>query len=66
MNSYKALTKLRMEKGLNYREMAEILDISRVFYWQIENGKRTLTYAMAKKIAKVFNQKPDQIFYEES
>jgi putative transcriptional regulator len=45
--------------------MATFLGISKTFYWQIENKKRTLTYKMAVKIASVFNEKPDSLFYEE-
>ena len=32
-------------------------------YCQIENGQRRLSYQMAVKIAKIFNLKPDDIFY---
>ena len=65
MNNYQRLTKLRENSDLNHREMSELLGISRAFYWQIENKKRTLTYDMAKRIAKIFKKKPDDIFYEE-
>jgi putative transcriptional regulator len=45
--------------------MANLLDISKPFYWQLENNKRNLSYRMAIKIANVFDLKPDDIFYEE-
>ncbi len=45
--------------------MANFLNISKTFYWQIENQKRTLTYKMANRIAAVFHKKPDDLFYEE-
>lgn len=59
------LRKLRNEKNITVYKMAEILKISPSFYTQIENNKRTLTYEMAVKIAKIFNKKPDKIFYED-
>ena len=45
--------------------MASMLGISQSFYSQIEHKSRTLTYKMAVKIAKVFNKKPDDLFYEQ-
>lgn len=59
------LMKLREKKGFSYEAMAKELKISKVFYWQIEHGKRGLSYEMAKKIAEIFALKPDDIFYEE-
>lgn len=44
--------------------MAEYLNISYAYYWQIENNKRQLYYSLAIKIAKIFDLKPDQIFYK--
>lgn len=46
--------------------MAELLGISKTYYWQIENKKRRLSYDMAIKIARLFEQRPDTIFYEDS
>ena len=45
--------------------MADILGISKAFYYQIENMDRKLTYDMAIKIANIFNTKPDAIFYDD-
>ena len=45
--------------------MAIKLGISKPFYWQIENGKRNLSYKMAVKIASIFKMKPDDIFYKD-
>lgn len=58
------LKELRLEKNYNYEQMAQLLGISQGFYWQIENKKRRLYYDMAKKIADIFDLKPDDIFYE--
>lgn len=64
VSGYQKLTKIRNEKKYSYEDMAEKLAISKSFYWQIEHKKRRLYYDMAKKIAKVFGLKPDDIFYE--
>ena len=63
-SGYPKLTKIRKAKQYSYDDMAEKLKISKCFYWQIEHKKRRLYYDMAKNIAKVFDLKPDDIFYE--
>ncbi len=55
---------LREQCGLSYNEMSKLLGINKTFYWQIEHGKRRLSYNMAFNISRVFNLKPDDIFYE--
>lgn len=62
---YNKLKSLRKSNNLTSQQMSERLNISKTFYWQIENKKRKLSYEMAIKIAKIFNTKPDTIFYEE-
>jgi putative transcriptional regulator len=59
------LKDLRIKNNYTYQYMANLLNISKAFYWQIENNKRTLTYKMAIKIASIFNKKPDDIFYND-
>lgn len=54
---------LRKEAGLTVYDMAEKVGITASFYSQIENKRRRLFYDMAIKIAKVFDKKPDDIFY---
>ena len=60
------LKSLREKKNLRYEDMAKILNISKSYYWQIEHGNRRLYYEMAKKIAKIFGLKPDDIFYKDN
>ena len=60
------LQRLRMNKGLSYENMAKKLGISKSYYWQLEHRNRRLSYNMAKKIAKIFNLKPDDIFFEDN
>lgn len=62
---YQKLANLREEKGISYQEMADSLGISKCYYWQLEHKKRRLYYDLAKKIATIFELKPDDIFYDE-
>ncbi len=59
------LKERRMASGYSCRQMAMKLNISKTFYWQIENDKRRMSYDMAVKIADVFKLKPDDLFYEQ-
>lgn len=62
---HQKLKDLRIKKGYRCLDIANVLGISKTFYWQIENGKRTLTYHMAVKIARIFKTKPDNLFFED-
>jgi len=56
----------RLDSNLTYQEVADAIGVSKPYYWQIENGKRGLSYDLAVKIAGVFDKKPDDIFLVES
>ena len=58
------LKEIRNKNGYSCGDMAKKLNISKTYYWQIENKKRNLSYEMAINIAAVFNLKPDELFYE--
>lgn len=60
------LKKLRLEKGYTYQQMADMLGVCKAFYWQIEHNNRRLQYDFAKKVASIFNLRPDDIFFEET
>lgn len=60
----KKLNELRLEKGMTYQQVADLVGISKEHYWFIENGKRGLSYEMAIKISEVFNKTPDDIFFD--
>lgn len=62
---YDKLQKLRMEHGYSCRQIGKMVGITGAYYCQIETGVRNLSYNLACKIAKVFNMKPDEIFYED-
>ncbi len=59
------LRKLRMKYSLTCEDMASILGMSKTYYYQLENKKRRLYYHVAVRIAKVFNKRPDDIFYDD-
>lgn len=60
------LKSLRIKHGYTYQDMADILQICKAYYWQIEHKNRRLSYDMAKKIAQIFGLRPDDIFYDET
>ena len=62
---YIKLREIRKENKYSQQAMADKLNISKAFYSQIENEKRNLTYLMAVRISKIFEMKPDEIFYNE-
>ena len=59
------LKEYRETANYSFREMAELLGISKTYYWQLENNKRRISYNMAIKIATIFKLKPDDLFYNE-
>ena len=61
----KKLKELRNKYNYSCADMVKEMNVTRPFYWQLENGKRRLTYERAIQIAKVFKMRPDDIFYEE-
>lgn len=60
----KYLKQLRNDANYTHQNMADNLNISKTYYWQIENKKRRLSYQMAFDIANIFGKKPDEIFYQ--
>lgn len=59
------LKELRKQYGYSCQIMANKLNISKSFYWQIEQKERRLSYETACKIANIFKLKPDDIFYND-
>jgi len=58
------LRELRLEHKIKLKDMATLVGLSPSFYYQVEKGSRKLSYENAYKIARVFDLKPDQLFYE--
>lgn len=63
--SMNKLQQYRIKHHYSCQFMADKLNISKSFYWQIENRKRRLSYEVALKIANIFNVKPDVLFFDE-
>ncbi len=59
------LQEYRKKRNVTREMLANALGVSRVYIWQIEKGKRRLTYDLAFKIASYLKTKPDVLFYEE-
>ena len=59
------LKKIRLKNKFTNQFMADILGISKPYYWQLEHDQKRLTYEMAIKIANIFHLKPDELFYDE-
>lgn len=56
------LRRMREERGLTLQQLADAVGITKPYLWQIENGKRRLSYALAVKIASVLETTPDEVF----
>lgn len=59
------LKKIRVRNKYSFNYMAQELNISKTYYWQLEHNQRRISYEMAFKIAKIFGKKPDDIFYQD-
>lgn len=56
------IKKLREEKGMTQKSLADEIGISESFYCQLEGGKRRLTIDYAIKIANALSKSLDEIF----
>lgn len=59
------LKEFRLKNKFTNQFMADILGISKPYYWQIEHNQKRLSYDMAIRIAAVFHLKPDELFYDD-
>lgn len=59
------LRELRIASGYTGVEIAKRVGISKSYYFQIEYGQKRLYYDLAIRIAKIFNKKPDAVFYDD-
>lgn len=60
------LKEYRLKRNYSCETMARKLGISKTYYWQIEQGKRRITYDMALKLSDIFNTTPDTLLYEDT
>jgi putative transcriptional regulator len=59
------LIKVRLKHNKTLQQVADEIGVSKPYYWQIENGKRGLSYDLAVKISAVFESNPDDIFLKD-
>lgn len=62
-NENKNLETIRLERKLSHNEIADLSNISRSFYTLIENGNRTPSIGVAKKISLALNLTLDEFFH---
>jgi len=55
----------REKNSYSFQKMANLLGISKTYYWQIENKKRRLSYEMAIRISDIFSIRPDEMFFDD-
>jgi len=54
---------LRRKNNYTYLQIAQMLNCSKTYTWQLITGKRRMNYEQAIIIASIFNMKPDELFY---
>ena len=57
--------RLRKARGLTQEDIAKKLKVSKAYLSMIETGKRSLDYEMAIQMARIFDVKPDDVFFED-
>lgn len=57
------LKKIRKQNGFTINDMSLKLRVTPSYYWKIENKRRRLFYDMSIRIARIFDVKPDDLFY---
>ncbi len=59
------LREYRLKNRFTNQFMADMLGISKPYYWQLEHNQKRLTYDLAIEISEIFHLKPDDLFYSE-
>lgn len=56
------IRRIRQEKGMSAKNVADLMGISRPFYTQLEGGKRRLSLRYMIGIAKALKVKPGELY----
>lgn len=56
----------RVKNGYTLDKLARKLKITKQYLWDIEDGRRTLSYKMAFQISEILGASPDEIFLEDN
>jgi len=65
MKKYRKLQALRVKRGYTLKTLAQKLGISKQYLWDIEDGRRTLSYKMAYRISIILEECTDKIFLDD-
>lgn len=65
MKKYRYLARLREVNRYSLKVLASKVGISKQYLWDIEDGRKILSYKMAYKLSKILEVKPDEIFLED-
>lgn len=65
MKTYRKLEKFRRKHNITQKELGKRLNVSKQYIWDIEDGRRTLSYKTAFNIARVLGERPDVIFLDD-
>lgn len=65
MKTYNKLASIRKEKGITQEELANAVGVSKQFIWDIEDGRRNLSYKLVFKISNVLETTPDKLFLDD-
>lgn len=65
MKRYKRLQVVRTKKKYTLKKLGRRLGITKQYVWDIEDGRKTLSYKMAFKMSKILESTPDEIFLKD-
>ena len=65
MKRYKKLQLARTKKKYTLKKMGMRLGITKQYVWDLEDGRKTLSYKMAYKMSKILDSTPDEIFLKD-
>lgn len=60
------LKTMRKNSNLNQQKVADLLGIKRASYANLENGHRSISHDLARRIAEIFQILPSELFREET
>ena len=56
---------MRTRKNYTLKKLGKRLGFTKQYMWDIEDGRKTLSYKMAYKISKVLETSPDDLFLDD-
>lgn len=56
---------MRTRKKYTLKKLGKRLGFTKQYMWDIEDGRKTLSYKMAYKISKVLETSPDDLFLDD-